>query len=160
MLAPRLGGEWNPPAEPAVSRSSRRLSRTPRAQLQGIAMAAATRDGRYRATLEKLAQDQTPEEIRVAAMEAMGSFQMPPNRVLDQLISVGARQAELEPAGRGGRAGHARGWSSAATAGRAVDGVRLSAGPAPRGVADHWPSGRKGAIACWPGSRQASFPKT
>ncbi len=55
----------------------------PETRQQGIALAAATRDGRYRGTLEGFAQDaKAPEEVRVAAVEAIGSFRITPNRVL------------------------------------------------------------------------------
>ena len=69
-------------------RSSSARSRIPRLRQQGIALAAATKDGRYRASLEALAEDaKMPEEVRVAAVEGLGSFRVTPNRVLDQLIA-------------------------------------------------------------------------
>jgi putative membrane-bound dehydrogenase-like protein len=89
MLAERLSGDWNSAhTKPKVSQVIERALQDPEGQQQGIALAAATRDGRYRATLESLAEDaKAPEEVRVAAVEALGSFKMTPNRVLDQLIA-------------------------------------------------------------------------
>ena len=88
MLARRLAGSGTLPAtRPKVLQSSRTPSTNPEMRQQGIALAVATRDGRYRATLEGLAENvKVPEDVRVAAVEALGSFR-DSNRVLDQLIT-------------------------------------------------------------------------
>ena len=89
LLARRLAGAWNPAHDrPPVFQVIQRALASPETRTQGIALAAASRDGRYRGTLEGFAQDTTaPEEVRVAAVEAIGSFRVTPNRVLEQLVS-------------------------------------------------------------------------
>jgi putative membrane-bound dehydrogenase-like protein len=89
LLARRLAGEWNSAHErPKVLKTIDLAMANPETRQQGIALAAATRDGRYRGTLERFAQDVTaPEEVRVAAVDAIGSFKITPNRVLEQLVS-------------------------------------------------------------------------
>ncbi len=89
LLARRLAGAWNPAHErPKVLEVIQHALASPEARLQGIALAAASRDGRYRGTLEGFAEDgQAPEDVRVAAVEAIGSFNITPNRVLEQLVS-------------------------------------------------------------------------
>jgi hypothetical protein len=58
LLARRLAGEWNPAHEqPKVLEVIQRALALPETRQQGIALAAATRDGRYRGTLEGFAQD-------------------------------------------------------------------------------------------------------
>ena len=89
LLARRLAGQWNSAHDrPKVLQVIQRALANPETRQQGIALAAATRDGRYRGTLEGFAQDaKAPEEVRVAAVEAIGSFRITPNRVLEQLVS-------------------------------------------------------------------------
>ena len=61
---------------------------TRRCVRRGSPLAAATGDGRYRASFESVAEDaKLPEDVRVAAVEALGSIKVTPNRVLDQLIA-------------------------------------------------------------------------
>ena len=89
LLARRLAGAWNPAHErPKVLEMIQRALANPETRQQGVALAAASRDGRYRGTLEGFAQDaNAPEDLRVAATEAIGSFRITPNRVLEQLVS-------------------------------------------------------------------------
>jgi putative membrane-bound dehydrogenase-like protein len=88
MLARRLGGPWNPAhSRPKVRAVIEQALGNPEARLPGIALAVSTHDDRYRVILEGLAQDaKEPEEVRVAAIEALGSFPPTANRVLDALI--------------------------------------------------------------------------
>jgi putative membrane-bound dehydrogenase-like protein len=89
LLARRLAGEWNPAHDrPKVLQLIEGVLANPETRAQGIALAAATRDGRYRGALEGFAEDAAaPEDVRVAAVEAIGSFRITPNRVLEQLVS-------------------------------------------------------------------------
>jgi putative membrane-bound dehydrogenase-like protein len=89
ILARRLAGQWRPAhTRPKVLELIERALADPVMRAQGIALAAATGDGRYRARFESFAEDATlPEDIRVAAVEALGSVKVTPNRVLDQLIA-------------------------------------------------------------------------
>jgi putative membrane-bound dehydrogenase-like protein len=89
LLARRLAGAWNPAHErPKVLQMIQSALANPETRQQGIALAAASRDGRYQGTLEGFAQDaNAPEDVRVAATEAIGSFRITPNRVLEQLVS-------------------------------------------------------------------------
>src|SRR5262249_1288563 len=82
MLAHRLAGEWNGAhARPKILQVIERWLQDPETRQQGIALAAATKDGRYRASLEAFAKDANlPEEVRVAAVEALSSFRVTPNR--------------------------------------------------------------------------------
>ena len=88
MLVRRLGGAWNAAsARPQVLAAIERTLADPELRRQGIALAAATRDSRHRPSLEHLAEDATaPEELRVAAIEGLGSFPGAPDPVLDRLI--------------------------------------------------------------------------
>jgi putative heme-binding domain-containing protein len=90
MLARRLAGEWNAAhTRPKVLQMIEHALGHLETRQQGIALAAATRDGRYRGTLEGFAEDsQAPEEVRVAAVLAIGSFHGTPNRLLEQLVSA------------------------------------------------------------------------
>jgi len=89
MLARRLAGQWNAAhTRPKVLQIIEHALEDPETRQQGITLAAATKDGRYRASLEAFAENrEEPEEVRVAAVEALGSFRVTPNRVLDQLIA-------------------------------------------------------------------------
>ena len=90
LLARRLAGDWNTAHDrPKVVKAIDRALADPETRQQGIALAAATRDGRYRGTLEGFAQDsKAPEEVRVAAVEGIGSFRITRNRVLEQLVAA------------------------------------------------------------------------
>ena len=89
ILAERLAGNWNAAKDrPPVTRAIARALETPELRPQGIALAAATGDDRYREDVQKLAlaTDQ-PEEVVVAAIEALGAFRSSRSSdVLDRLI--------------------------------------------------------------------------
>jgi len=89
LLARRLAGEWNAArARPGVLQVIEQALSDPETRRQGIALAASTREGRYRTTLEGLANDRTvSEDMRVASIEALGSFRDAPSPVLDRLIA-------------------------------------------------------------------------
>ena len=90
LLARRLAGGWNPARDrPRVLQVIRSASlANPDTRPAGDRAGGRSRDGRYRGTLEGFAQDaKEPEEVRVAAVEAIGSFRITPNRVLEQLVS-------------------------------------------------------------------------
>jgi putative heme-binding domain-containing protein len=99
MLARRISSEW------AEARNRPRMTRliadamnNPETRLQGIAMAAATRDVRYRGALEGFAQDpKVPVETRVAAVEAIGSFDITPNGVPEQLVAAVRGKPSSDP---------------------------------------------------------------
>jgi len=89
LLARRLAGPWNAAHKgPKVLEVIEHALDDPETRQQGIALAAATRDGRYRGILEGFAEDaKVPDDVRVAAVEAIGLFRITPNRVLEQLVS-------------------------------------------------------------------------
>ena len=96
MLSRRLGGAWSAAsAQPQVLAAIERTLADPELRRQGIALAAATRDNRHRPSLERLAEDpKTPEELRIVAVEGLGSFPGTPDPVLDRLIgSVKAKRS-------------------------------------------------------------------
>jgi putative membrane-bound dehydrogenase-like protein len=99
MLARRLSGEWAEARNyPRVTRLIADALNNPEARPQGIAMAAATREGRYRGILEKFAEDaRLPVEARVAAVEAIGSFQITPNRVPERLVAAVRGKPNSDP---------------------------------------------------------------
>jgi len=88
MLSRRLAGPWSAAsARPQVVAAIEQTLADPELRRQGIALAAATRDIRHRASLERLAEDaKVPEELRVAAIDGLGSFPGSPDGVLDRLI--------------------------------------------------------------------------
>ncbi len=89
LLSRRLAGAWNSAHNrPKVLQLIERTVSNPATRPQGMALAAATGDARYRGTFEAFAEDpEAPEEVRVAAIAAIGSFHVTPNRVLEQLVS-------------------------------------------------------------------------
>ena len=89
MLARRLEGAWRVARDrPRVVRLIAQALNDPETRLEGIALAAATGEGRYRAIVEQFAQDaRLPEETRVAAVEAVGLYHIASNPVLDQLLA-------------------------------------------------------------------------
>jgi putative membrane-bound dehydrogenase-like protein len=89
LLARGLAREWNAAhTRPKVTAIIEAAIADPETRQQGIALAAATRDGRYRGVLEGFAEDaKLPEEERAAAVEALGSFRITANRVLERLVS-------------------------------------------------------------------------
>jgi hypothetical protein len=133
MLAKRLSANWNSArTKPKVAQVIEQALKSPESQQQGIALAAASRDGRYRATLEALAEDsKAPEETRVAAVEALGAFPMKNNRVLDQLIaSVRGKTSSNSVAEAALRANSRRSCTRTPTAGSATR--RRASCPCPR----------------------------
>ncbi|AMV36276.1 PVC-type heme-binding CxxCH protein [Planctomyces sp. SH-PL62] len=90
LLASRLAGPWREAKDrPPVLRVIEAALGRPEWRRQGIAMAAATGDGRYRGTLERIALDpKQPEETAAAAVEAVGAIDVTPNRVLEDLIAA------------------------------------------------------------------------
>ena len=88
MLSRRLGGAWSAAStRPQVLEVITQSLGDPVLRRQGIALAAATRDVRHRPSLERLAEDATvPEEVRVAAIEGLGSFPGGTDPVFDRLI--------------------------------------------------------------------------
>jgi putative heme-binding domain-containing protein len=88
MLARRLAGDWNAAStRPQVVKIIERTLADPEMRRQGIALATATREGRYHGSLKNLAEDtKAPEEMRVAAVEGLGSLGGPPDQTLDRLI--------------------------------------------------------------------------
>jgi putative membrane-bound dehydrogenase-like protein len=99
ILTRRLQGDWNAArTRPRVVNLIAQELRDPATRAGGIALAAATRDGRYRTTLEKMAQDtKAPIEERVAAVEAVGSFAVTPNRVPEQLVAAVRGKPNSDP---------------------------------------------------------------
>lgn len=89
MLAERLSGEWGEARNrPWMVRLIGDALARPDSRVQGIAMAAATKDARYRGALEGFARDtKLPIEARVAAVEGLGEFNITPNRVPEQLVA-------------------------------------------------------------------------
>jgi len=89
VLARRLAADWKAARnDPSVRQLIEKALADAETRLQGIEMAVATGDAHYRATLEALTADQSvSEEVRVAGVEALGSFSNAPNRLFDQLIA-------------------------------------------------------------------------
>ena len=90
MLGRRLAGDWNAASNrPEVIKIIERTLADPGMRGQGIALATATRDGRYREKLKNLAEDaKVPEEVRVAAVEGLGTLGGKPDQTLDRLIET------------------------------------------------------------------------
>jgi putative heme-binding domain-containing protein len=99
MLARRMTGAWSEARNrPRMIRLIADAIDDPETRLQGLAMAAATRDGRYRALFERFALDaKLPVEARVAALEAIGSFDVTPNRVPQQLVAAVRGKPSSDP---------------------------------------------------------------
>ncbi|WP_165248736.1 PVC-type heme-binding CxxCH protein [Paludisphaera soli] len=90
MLATQLAGPWNEAkGRPPVVRTIEAALGEPDWRRQGIAMAAASRDARYRASVEGFAVDPAvPDEVAAAAVEATGSLGGTPDKVLAALIDA------------------------------------------------------------------------
>src|SRR5262249_24317239 len=88
MLARRLTGQWKTAQrQPEIVRVIEESLRIPALRRQASALAASTQDEAYSAAIQGLAKDKTaPEDLRVAAAEALGSFRSTSSRVLDDLI--------------------------------------------------------------------------
>ncbi len=99
LLARRLSGDWSAARNrPRLVNLIAQALKDPSTRVQGIALAAATRDGRYRTTLEGIAQDtKAPIEARVAAVEAIGSFDVTPNGIPEQLVSAVRGKPSSDP---------------------------------------------------------------
>jgi putative membrane-bound dehydrogenase-like protein len=99
LLARRLAGDWNEArARPRVARLIAAALRDPAMRAQGIALAAATGDDGYRTTLEGFARDtRLPEDVRVAAVEAIGSFRITPDQVPEQLVAMVRGKPSSDP---------------------------------------------------------------
>ncbi len=99
MLARRLAGEWaGARSNPRVLRLIADSLKNPELRPQGIALAAATRDGRYRGILEGFAHDEKlPVDVRVAAVEAIGALPITPNRVPEQLVAAARGKGSSDP---------------------------------------------------------------
>ena len=99
LLARRLSADWSAARNrPRVVNLIAQALTDPATRVQGIELAAATRDGRYRTTLEGIAQDtKAPIEARVAAVEAIGSFDITPNRVPEQLVAAVRGKPSSDP---------------------------------------------------------------
>ena len=99
MLARRLSGPWNQAHErPRIIKLIFDAMNDPASRLDGIAMAAATRDGRYRGVLEGFAHDEKlPVEVRVAALEALAPLPVTPNRVPEQMVSATRGRSTSDP---------------------------------------------------------------
>ncbi|HZW32058.1 MAG TPA: PVC-type heme-binding CxxCH protein [Isosphaeraceae bacterium] len=100
MLARRLADDWSAARDrPPVVQLIERSLGDREARAQGIALAAATGAERYRATIEKLAEDSTlPEDVRVAAVEAVGSFRGGAAPILDRLLATVRGKPSSNPA--------------------------------------------------------------
>ncbi len=99
MLARRLSGEWSEARNrPWMIQLIGDALKQPSLRVQGIEMAAATKDGRYRGALEGFARDtKLPIEARVAAVEGLGSFNITPNRVPEQLVAAVRGKTSSDP---------------------------------------------------------------
>jgi putative membrane-bound dehydrogenase-like protein len=76
LLARRLRSDWHRASDrlQVVSVIERALA-NPETRRSGIALATATRNGRYQPSVKSFAEDpNTPEETRIAAVEGLGSF--------------------------------------------------------------------------------------
>ncbi|MGO9467190.1 MAG: PVC-type heme-binding CxxCH protein, partial [Isosphaeraceae bacterium] len=88
-LARRLAAEWRSARnDPIVRQLIEKSLEDAETMVQGVAMAVATGDAHYRTMLEALAAGpNVSEEARVAALDALGAFSNPPDRLFDQLIA-------------------------------------------------------------------------
>jgi putative membrane-bound dehydrogenase-like protein len=89
MLGRRLEAQWKSTPDKALIRQViDHALNDPETRRQGIALAAATGDNRFRPGLESLARDlSASEEVRVASIEALGSFRETPSGLFDQFIA-------------------------------------------------------------------------
>lgn len=99
MLADRLAGPWNPAANrpPVVRLITERLD-NPNARLQGIALAIASKDPRHQTALEALATStDEPDEVAVAAIEALAALPNAPVPLFEGLINRARDKPESNP---------------------------------------------------------------
>jgi len=101
VLARRLDGKWRDARnEGRVVEAITRALGDPEQRVEGIAMAAATREGRYADALLGFAGDAAaPAEVRAAAVEALGAIKPPQARAtLDGLIGAAREKGNSYPA--------------------------------------------------------------
>jgi putative membrane-bound dehydrogenase-like protein len=89
ILAKRLGADWRAARDrSSITKLVEKALADPEIRAEGIGLAVVIGDGRYRATIESLADDATlPEETRAEAVEALGSLSKTPDPLFDRLIS-------------------------------------------------------------------------
>ena len=100
-LARRLDTTWNGArSDPKVVEAIDKALADPATRADGIASAAATHEGRYAATLLGFAREaKAPAEVRVAAIEALGTIRPPQAReTLDALIAEARAAGHSNPA--------------------------------------------------------------
>ena len=100
-LARRLDNKWRDARnEGKVVELIVKALADPEARVEGIAMAAATKEGRYAETLLGFARDaKAPADVRAAAVEAIGAIKPPEARaVLDGLIGEAKEKGSSHPA--------------------------------------------------------------
>ncbi len=100
VLARRLAADWKSArSNPSVRQLIEKALADAETRPQGIELAVASGDAHYRAKLESFASDPNiSEEVRVAAVEALGSFSSAPNRLFDQLIASSRGKRSSAPA--------------------------------------------------------------
>ena len=101
VLARRIDGKWRDARnEGRVVEAITKALADPEQRVEGIAMAAATREGRYADALLGFAGDASaPAEVRAAAVEALGAIKPPQaNQVLDGLIASAREKGTSYPA--------------------------------------------------------------
>ena len=79
----------------------------------------------------------------MAAVEAIGSFQITPNRVLERLVAAVRGKPSSNPVAEAAVRAMAQHSGASGPAGRYPDRARLPAGPAPRGAAEPSPAQRR-----------------
>ncbi len=157
MLARRLAGDWNAAHERPerhAAASSKALAERRDQRSQGIALAAATRDGALsRDARGAWPQDaKAPDEVRVAAVEAIGSFHITPNRVLEQLIASVRGKPSSNPVAEAAVRAMARRSGRERPADRPLDRRATTRWACAARRCGPWPSCRTAARACssWP----------
>jgi hypothetical protein len=99
-LARRLEGAWRDARnQPRVVAAIDAAMKDPETRAEGIALAAATGDGRHAGTLMAFAQDEVASmEVRVAAVEAVGRLRPPgAQAVIDGLIAAATQKGSSSP---------------------------------------------------------------
>jgi putative membrane-bound dehydrogenase-like protein len=99
LLARRLEGPWKVAHDRArVVQLTGQALNDPETRLQGIALAAASAEDRYRPALEGFARDaRLPEETRVAAIDAVGLYRIAPNPVVEQFVAASRARPSSDP---------------------------------------------------------------
>ena len=160
LLARRLGGDWNAARDrPQVVQVIERTLADPETRRQGIALAAATRDGRYREQLKNLAEDVegTRGDPDCGGRGARLVSEIVADQTLERLIASVRGKPSSNPVAEAAVRTIARMQERWKAADRASDRGRLPAGLAPRGAAEPGPaSGRRPADPRAGQCRQAS----